>query len=253
MINIIQTGSEGNGVIVDKKIMIDCGCSFKKIEEHLQEVKIILLTHKHGDHFNKKTISRIALEYPEIKFGCGIHMKEHLLHLGVKEKNIDIYSFEKEYDYGSFKLNIEEAFHNVVNIGYTLYINDKVILYLTDTNEVPNIDYSNYDIVMLEFNYEPIIVNEILRLEKEEENKFPLKYEKKYCGKHYCNFSRYRHLGNDQSAKVVEKLKGSCDVYIMHVSQETNCLLSYAATRYSKREVLDILWKELNYEKKDLY
>ena len=37
---------------------------FKKLNEYYKQLKIVLLTHIHQDHFNKKTISKLAIERP---------------------------------------------------------------------------------------------------------------------------------------------------------------------------------------------
>ena len=47
-VNIINSGSDGNAVIIYKTILIDCGVSFKKIRPFLKDLKIVLLTHIHS-------------------------------------------------------------------------------------------------------------------------------------------------------------------------------------------------------------
>lgn len=46
--DVLATGSTGNCVIIEKKIMVDCGVSFKTVESHLDDVKLLLLTHIHS-------------------------------------------------------------------------------------------------------------------------------------------------------------------------------------------------------------
>ena len=55
---ILQSGSKGNCLVIDNKIMIDCGLSYSKIKDKLKEVKLICLTHRHTDHFLKSTIKK---------------------------------------------------------------------------------------------------------------------------------------------------------------------------------------------------
>lgn len=45
---VLATGSTGNCVIIQNKIMIDAGVSFKTVEPYLKNVKLCLLTHIHS-------------------------------------------------------------------------------------------------------------------------------------------------------------------------------------------------------------
>ena len=60
---IISSCSTGNAVIIKDIILIDCGVSFKRLEKYYKNLKIILLTHVHRDHFKKETIKRLAQHY----------------------------------------------------------------------------------------------------------------------------------------------------------------------------------------------
>ena len=67
---IISTGSQGNAVVVDEIILIDCGVSFKALKDVYKKLQIVLLTHIHADHFKRSTIKRLAKERPALRFGC---------------------------------------------------------------------------------------------------------------------------------------------------------------------------------------
>ena len=47
----IATGSTGNAVVINDSILIDCGVPFKALEPVMKELKLVLLTQVHGDHF----------------------------------------------------------------------------------------------------------------------------------------------------------------------------------------------------------
>lgn len=47
-IEIVQTGSDGNAVIINDNILIDCGVPFKKLEPYAKQLRLVLLTHVHG-------------------------------------------------------------------------------------------------------------------------------------------------------------------------------------------------------------
>lgn len=45
---IIETGSTGNATVVEKKILIDAGVAYSKLEPFIPELRLVLLTHAHG-------------------------------------------------------------------------------------------------------------------------------------------------------------------------------------------------------------
>ena len=65
--NIISTGSQGNAVVVDEIILIDCGVSFKALKDVYKKLQIVLLTHIHADHFKRSTIKRLAKQRPTLR------------------------------------------------------------------------------------------------------------------------------------------------------------------------------------------
>lgn len=56
--NIISTGSDGNATILEDFVLIDCGVPYKALEPYVTKLKLVLLTHIHSDHFQKRTIKR---------------------------------------------------------------------------------------------------------------------------------------------------------------------------------------------------
>ena len=65
---IISTGSKGNAVVVDGRILIDCGVPFRRLESVYRDLDAVLLTHIHSDHFQPKTLARLAAERPSLRF-----------------------------------------------------------------------------------------------------------------------------------------------------------------------------------------
>ena len=135
---ILASGSAGNAVIVEDVILIDCGVSFKALKDYYKDLKLVLLTHIHGDHFNKSTIRRLAYERPTLRFGCRDYLVHDLICCGVDKKNIDVF----------------DLVHDVPNCGYKLSINDKKYFYATDTCSLDNIEAKDYDMYFIEGNYE---------------------------------------------------------------------------------------------------
>lgn len=51
-------------------VLVDCGVPYKALEPYVPKLKLVLLTHIHSDHFQKRTIKRLASERPTLRFGC---------------------------------------------------------------------------------------------------------------------------------------------------------------------------------------
>lgn len=45
---IIKTGSNGNLTIIDGKIAIDCGVTFKEIKPYYKKLRVVFITHSHS-------------------------------------------------------------------------------------------------------------------------------------------------------------------------------------------------------------
>lgn len=185
---VINSGSDGNATIIENIILIDCGVSFKKIENYFKKLKIVLLTHSHKDHLNSSTIKKLAIERPTLRFACCSWLVEELVKIGVKKKNIDVLKIGTKYDYGIFKVVPIKAYHDVPNCGYRLFINSKKIIYITDTNTLEGISAKGYDLYLIEGNYEESEIKKKIA-EKQEKNEFIYEYrvEKTHLSKEQCN------------------------------------------------------------------
>lgn len=67
--DVIATGSSGNAVVLNKNILIDCGVSWKAIKPYAKDLRLVLLTHIHGDHFNPRTVRALHRERPGLPVG----------------------------------------------------------------------------------------------------------------------------------------------------------------------------------------
>lgn len=153
--NIISTGSKGNAVVIGGTILVDCGVPFSALKGVYRDIKIVLLTHIHVDHFKPSTIRMLTQKRPTLRFACGKHLVEDLLESGVNPSNIDVLEIGKKYDYGAFKLVPVKLYHNVPNVGYRLFIGQEKVFYATDTSTLAGITAKNYNLYMVEANYEP--------------------------------------------------------------------------------------------------
>lgn len=134
-------------------ILIDCGVSLKALSAVKKSLRIVLLTHKHTDHFNKTTIRKLAEERPTLRFACCEWLVSDLLACGVPERNIDRLKVGKIYNYGAFKASPVKLYHDVDNCGWRVFVGDKKAIYMTDTVTLDGITAKGYDLYLVEANY----------------------------------------------------------------------------------------------------
>ena len=147
---VISSGSEGNAVIYNNAIMVDCGVSFKALSEVKRSLKIVLLTHKHSDHLKLRTLQRLQAERPTLRVACGDFLLEDLPCI----KNIDVLQVGKIYDYGAFKVSPVKLYHDVPNFGWRIFLpNGQKIFHATDTVHLEGITAKGYDLYAIEHNY----------------------------------------------------------------------------------------------------
>ena len=147
---VISSGSEGNAVIYNNAIMVDCGVSLKALEAVKRSLKIVLLTHKHSDHLKIRTLQRLQAERPTLRVACGDFLLEELPCI----KNIDVLQVGKIYDYGAFKVSPVKLYHDVPNFGWRIFLpNGQKIFHATDTAHLEGITAKGYDLYAIEHNY----------------------------------------------------------------------------------------------------
>jgi len=147
---VISSGSDGNAVIYNNAIMVDCGVSLKALEAVKRSLKIVLLTHKHSDHLKLRTLQRLQAERPTLRVACGDFLLEELPCI----KNIDVLQVGKIYDYGAFKVSPVKLYHDVPNFGWRIFLpNGQKIFHATDTVHLEGISAKGYDLYAIEHNY----------------------------------------------------------------------------------------------------
>lgn len=173
---IISTGSKGNAVILNNAILIDCGVPYKALKPFVKGLKLVLLTHIHSDHFKPETIRKLANERPTLRFGCGKWLLSSVMACGVPKGRIDIYTPNLKNRYtDDLQLIMIPLKHNVSNCGYKLFLNGEKIFYATDCNNLDGIDAPNFDLYMIEANYEDAEIQERIA-EKEASGQYCYEY-----------------------------------------------------------------------------
>ncbi len=200
--NIISTGSQGNAVVVDDIILIDCGVSFKALKDVYKKLQIVLLTHIHADHFKRSTIKRLAKERPALRFGCCEWLANELVEAGVSWRNIDVFEIGKVYDYEVFKVSPVKLYHNVQNCGYRIFANGEKGIYATDTGHLQGITAKDYDLYMIEANYTDEDLQERINAKLE---------AGEYC--YELNVAN-RHLSHEQASEWLMDNMGEKSEYV---------------------------------------
>ena len=150
---IISTGSKGNAVVLDSKILIDCGVPFRWLGDDWRSLRLVLLTHIHGDHFQPKTLARLAGERPTLRFAACPWLGPDLLAAGVPLRQIDIITPDRWYDYGFCFVKASETKHNVQNCCWHIWSDAGKAFYATDMCNLNGIEAKGYDLYMVEANY----------------------------------------------------------------------------------------------------
>lgn len=200
---IISSCSTGNAVILKNIILIDCGVTFKKLEKYYKDLKIVLLTHIHSDHFNKTTIRKLAEERPTLRFACCEWLLKDLIECGVNKKNIDVLQIGTKYDYKAFKIVPVKLYHDVPQCGYRVLFGNYKVFYATDTKTLDGISAKNYDLYLVEGNYDEDEIQERIK-QKQQECKFVYEFR-----------AKDNHLSKQQATDFLLNNMGEKSEYVM--------------------------------------
>lgn len=161
--DILATGSSGNAVVINGEILIDCGVPTKRLREsrYIKSLKLVLLTHEHGDHFKPATVRALHKERPALRWCCCEWMVPHLREAGMDKRAIDIFDpgLLKVCDKGRFCIKAELLVHDVPNCGWKIHIHDPVgsdgdsLFYATDTATLDSVSACCYDYYLIESNH----------------------------------------------------------------------------------------------------
>lgn len=193
---IISTGSQGNAVVINKIILVDCGVNFKALEPYYRALKLVLLTHIHSDHFNKTAIKLLARERPTLRFACGKWLVNDVIACGVAKANIDVLDYGVMYNYGVCNVIPVPLVHDVPNCGWKIHFPIGKVIYATDTNNLNGITARNYDLYLIEANYIDEEIQEKIR-EKEANGEFVYEHRvlRTHLSKAKCDNFIYSNIG----------------------------------------------------------
>jgi len=135
--DLISSGSKGNCIIYENEIMLDVGVPYKKIVGHIDNVKVLLLTHWHNDHYSQATIKRLASDLPKMADTVKIVYCEP----------------NKWYKIGNMMFCGVNLFHDVHNYGWRIIVNGQKIFHATDTVKLDGISALGYDLLAIEAHH----------------------------------------------------------------------------------------------------
>lgn len=141
-------------MIINGLILIDCGVPFRALSTNARALKLVLLTHIHGDHFKPRTAAALHRERPALRWGCCEWMVGPLLEAGVDKRMIDVLTPGHCFVYqGLGTVMPERLVHNVPNCGYHIWMGVEALFYATDTGSLDGVAANGYDLYLVEANH----------------------------------------------------------------------------------------------------
>lgn len=204
--NIISSGSKGNAIVLNRFILLDCGVPFRDLKDVYKDLKIVLLTHSHGDHFNKTTIRKLAAERPTLRFACCSWLLSDLYQCGVSIHNIDVLEIGRIYNYITFQISPVKLYHDVDNAGWRVFMNAEKAIYMTDTVTLEGITAKNYDLYLVEANYITEELEERIR-SKEAAGEYVYEYRVRnvHLSKEKCDEWLLDNIGENSKAVYIHQ------------------------------------------------
>lgn len=204
--NIISSGSKGNAIVLNRFILLDCGVPFRDLKDVYKDLKIVLLTHSHGDHFNKTTIRKLTAERPTLRFACCSWLLSDLYQCGVSIHNIDVLEIGRIYNYITFQISPVKLYHDVDNAGWRVFMNAEKAIYMTDTVTLEGITAKNYDLYLVEANYITEELEERIR-SKEAAGEYVYEYRVRnvHLSKEKCDEWLLDNIGENSEAVYIHQ------------------------------------------------
>ena len=214
----LGSGSRGNCIFIgsdDTKILIDAGFSalkiknrLKEINECIDEIDAILITHEHQDHIKGiKTLSKyhnipilFSKDFPELYYE--------------KVTVKDFFAPGEEFKIKNFEISSFAVPHDAIDpVAFTVKFKNIKIGIATDIGK-PNLLIKNRllncNVIFLEFNHD----EQMLLY-----GPYPWELKQRIR-------SGYGHLSNDMAASLLKEIEweGLRHVFISHISEKNNSL-----------------------------
>lgn len=208
---VLATGSDGNAVLIHGDVLIDIGVPYKTIEPVIRDIKIVLLTHIHGDHFRPSTVGMLSRMRPAIRWCSPEWMVQPLIDAGVRRGCIDVIKPGETISYtidraASLLITPVELRHNVPNVGYKITINNERVFYATDTGSLEGITAPDFDLYLIEANHTQLEIAERI-MEKLKAGEYAYEYK-----------AAENHLSREQATDwLVENVGPHSEYQFLHM------------------------------------
>lgn len=218
LFNKLASGSSGNAIIYHNEILVDLGVAYKTIKPFLDTIKYLLLTHRHGDHYNISAILRLATNYPDIVIIGNSDVINDLEEYGVE--NTYVINSNEWYELGDYTIATVETVHDKPNVAYRIikplfendkYIKDYKLFHATDLRDLFDVEAIGYDAYFIEFNHDENIIAENIA-KKRAKNVFA-----------YENNAKQFHQSNQRAYKWLKKNNTANGLIVpLHISKKNN-------------------------------
>ena len=113
------------------------------------------------------------------------------------KENIDVLDFCILYNYGICNIIQFPLVHNAPNCGYKIHFPTGKVIYATDTNNLNGITARNYDLYLIEANYEDAEIQAKIR-EKQANGEYAYETQvlRNHLSKAKCDDFIYRNIGS---------------------------------------------------------
>lgn len=205
--DVLGSSSSGNCIIINEFLMLDCGLTYKSIKEKLKKTKLIFISHCHSDHCKTSTIKQIAFNYPNIKFVVGSKdLVKILIECNVKKANVFALPSNKWFNLGMLNVKLEKLTHDVPNHLIKFKIKDKKGVYIVDTGRIDDISAKNYDLYLIEANYQHELLKEHQRqLDKNLEYDHLHRVEQVHLSYEQANSFLIENMGKNSVYEYIHK------------------------------------------------
>lgn len=178
-VQILGTGSTGNAVLIDDCIMIDCGLGVRKLMPYMKNVRHLFITHRHGDHLNISVLKNIAKNLSPALIKHGLHVNQDCYELILKKapEIADMILADRLTGHSHLSFKVDEnvydvetypLYHDVENQGFIFTKNGKTLIHATDTGSMIDAPSRQYDVILVEGNYDESKLIEYLQSEDRE-------------------------------------------------------------------------------------
>ena len=169
-VQILATGSSGNCVLADEKILIDAGISIKGFTSYgisPGQLSAFIITHKHGDHMKTPLVRFLLNEGvraflpPEVIAELTKEGLTDMTPLIADGQVVPIYP-ESVFSAGGITVTpYPQKHHDIINFAFVLVKAEERLLYCTDLDTVEPTDVGvgllhlgAFDTILLEGNYD---------------------------------------------------------------------------------------------------